>query len=283
VSLYHRLLRQGGAEERRLVQVERGPDRAVLTLCDPERRNPLSAALMVQLQARLVDLAADPSLRTVVITGRDPAFSAGGDLEMIGSGARTIQDPADPADTADAWRWIRRQFGGVVRAIAASDKIFIAAINGPAAGVGLAFALACDVIIASERAVLVPAFGRLGLVPEVGTSWLLTRRLGYHAALARYITGQHIDAAEAARLGLVQEVCPHPELLHAAQRWCDRVAAFPPHAVEMTKPLLRAAADAPWEQALTLEEYAEANCFSTATLPAAATAIKASPRPGPDA
>lgn len=92
-----------------------------------------------------------------------------------------------------------------------AHKTFIAAVNGSAAGVGLAFALACDIIIASERAVLVPAFGRLGLVPEVGTSWLLTRRLGYQGALALYVRGGHIEAEEALRLGLVQEVRPPEE------------------------------------------------------------------------
>jgi 2-(1,2-epoxy-1,2-dihydrophenyl)acetyl-CoA isomerase len=148
--------------------------------------------------------------------------------------------------------------------------------NGPAAGVGLAFALACDVIIASERAVLVPAFGRLGLVPEVGTSWLLTRRLGYHAAVAFYVQGRQIEAAEALRRGLVQEVHPHAELLGAADRWCDEITRLPTHAFEMTKPLLRAAADAPWDQSLALEEYGEANCFSTATLSLAAAKLKAS-------
>jgi 2-(1,2-epoxy-1,2-dihydrophenyl)acetyl-CoA isomerase len=140
----------------------------------------------------------------------------------------------------------------------------------------LAFALACDIIIASERAVLVPAFGRLGLVPEVGTSWLLTRRLGYHEALALYVGGRHIEAEEAARLGLVHEVLPHDELRSGAERWCERVGRLPAHAFEMTKPLLRVAADAPWEQALAIEEYAEGNCFSTAALSQAAAAIKAS-------
>jgi 2-(1,2-epoxy-1,2-dihydrophenyl)acetyl-CoA isomerase len=278
MTLYSEMLSEGASDERRLVHVERDQTWAVITLCDPERLNPLSPGLMVQLRARLNDLTADPSLRAIVITGQDPAFCAGGDLDMIESGARAIQGASDPSDTTDAWRWIRRQFGGVVRTIASTDKIFIAAVNGAAAGVGLAFALACDVIIASDRAVLVPAFGRLGLVPEVGTSWLLTRRLGYHSAMALYITGRHLDAAEAARLGLVQEVHPHHELLPAAQRWCERISAFPPHALEMTKPLLRAAADAPWEQSLKLEEYAEANCFSTTALPAAAAAIKASTR-----
>jgi len=278
MTLYTELLGKGASDQRRLVHVERDQTRAVLTLCDPERLNPLSAGLMVQFQAHVMGLTADTSLRTIVITGQDPAFCAGGDLDMIESGAKAIQTASDPSDTTDAWRWIRRQFGGLVRTVTSADKIFIAAVNGAAAGVGLAFALACDVIIASERAVLVPAFGRLGLVPEVGTSWLLTRRLGYHSAMALYITGRHIDAAEAAQLGLVQEIHPHHELLPAAQRWCERISQFPPHALEMTKPLLRAAPDAASEQSLKLEEYAEANCFSTTALPAAAAAIKASTR-----
>jgi 2-(1,2-epoxy-1,2-dihydrophenyl)acetyl-CoA isomerase len=178
MSLYPDLLKEGRAQEGSLVSVERNESHAVITLHDPERLNALTAGLVLQLQDRLAELAADPTLRSVVLTGEDPAFSAGGDLEMIERGATAIQDATEAADSTDAWRWIRRQFGGVVRTIASTDKAFIAAVNGPAAGVGLAFALACDLIIASEKAILVPAFGRIGLVPEVGTSWLLTRRLG---------------------------------------------------------------------------------------------------------
>ena len=106
----------------------------------------------------------------------------------------------------------------------------MAALNGAAAGVGLAWALTCDLVIASERAVIVPAFGRLGLIPEVGTSWALTRRLGYQGALAYYLRGDHIDAPTALRLGLVQEVVAHDRLLEAADEWCSRVAEMPPHA-----------------------------------------------------
>jgi 2-(1,2-epoxy-1,2-dihydrophenyl)acetyl-CoA isomerase len=275
MNRYSDLLERGHSEERPLVSVDRDQQRAIVTLREPDRLNPLSPGLVVQLRERLAELTPDPNLRAIVLTGEDPAFSAGGDLEMIESGARAIRDAGDPADTTDAWRWIRRQFGGVVRTIASTDKAFIAAINGAAAGVGLAFALACDLIIASEKAVLVPAFGRLGLVPEVGTSWLLTRRLGYQAALALYVRGAHIDADEAMRLGLVQEIHPHDKLLAGAERWCERVASMPPHAFEMTKPLLRSAAEASWEESLKFEEYAEANCFSTRALAEAAAAIKA--------
>jgi 2-(1,2-epoxy-1,2-dihydrophenyl)acetyl-CoA isomerase len=274
VTRYVDLLEQGAAETRVLVGVERSGAKAVVTLRDPGRLNCLSAGLMVQLRARLDELAADPDLRAVVITGEDPAFSAGGDLEMIEHGSHAIRDAGASSDTTDAWRWIRREFGGVVRRIAATDKAFIAAVNGAAAGVGLAFVLACDIVVASERAVFAPAFGRLGLVPEVGTSWLLTRRLGYQQAIALYVSGRHIEAERALELGLVQEVCGHDELLDVADRWSECALALPAHAFEMTKPLLRAAADASWEQALALEEYAEGNCFSTATLSDAAAEIK---------
>jgi len=228
VSTYPELLEDGKAEQRSLVKLERKENRAVLTLSDPGRLNSLTTGLVLQLRARLAELANDPGLRNIVITGEDPAFSAGGDLEMIETGSNAIRESTQPADTTDAWRWIRRQFGGVVRTIAGTDKAFIAAVNGPAAGVGLAIALACDIIVASERAVLIPAFGRLGLVPEVGTSWLLTRRLGYHGAIALYVRGRPIDAEEALRLGLVQEVHPHDELLTAAERWCARWTSFRP-------------------------------------------------------
>jgi hypothetical protein len=102
-----------------------------------------------------------------------------------------------PEGATDVWRWIRYEFGGVVRLIARSDTAFVAALDGPAAGVGLAWALACDVIVASEEAVLVPAFGRLGLHPEVGRSWTLTRRLGYEGAFVFFAGGRHLTAGEA--------------------------------------------------------------------------------------
>ena len=114
----------------------------------------------------------------MVLTGTDPGFSAGGDLRMMDQAPDAL---TSAEGTTDIWRWIRYQFGAIARLIARSDTAFIAALNGPAAGVGLAWALTCDLVIASERARIVPAFGRLGLLPEVGTSWALTRRLATRA------------------------------------------------------------------------------------------------------
>src|ERR1700744_1440393 len=261
-SLYAGMVADGDDPDApRRVRVERRDDRAVLTLDEPDRLNALSAPLVRQLRRALESLAADTGIRSVVLTGADPGFSAGGDLKMMRS---AIEQLSHPEGVADVWRWIRREFGGIARLIAGSDTIFVAALNGAAAGVGPAGALTCDLTIASERAVIVPAFGRLGLIPEVGTSWALTRRLGYPGALAYYLRGDHIDAHTAQRLGFVQQVVEHDGLLATADEWCSRAAAMPAHAVAMTKPLLRAAADASWNDAVTLEEFAEPTCFTTA-------------------
>jgi 2-(1,2-epoxy-1,2-dihydrophenyl)acetyl-CoA isomerase len=222
----------------------------------------LSAALTVQLHRALRELGADPAVAAIVLTGADPAFSAGGDLRLM-TGYAQDQIRSGPGGTTEIWRWIRGQFGGVVRTIVGADKAMIAAVNGAAAGVGLAFALACDVIVVSERARIVPAFGRIGLLPEVGTSWLLNRRLGYQRTFGLFARGRHLSGAEAYELGLANEVVPHDELMPAALRWAADVAELPPHVVPMMKPLLRAAADMTWDQAIAMEELAEPNTFTT--------------------
>lgn len=261
MGIYDNLVHEGESATERYVRVERRGDRALVVLHEPERLNVLSAPLVIQAKEAITALAADRAVRSVVLTGEGRAFSAGGDLEMMGYAEEHL---VDDAGSTDIWRWIRYEFGGVVRLIARSDTAFIAAINGAAAGVGLAWALACDVVVASERALLVPAFGRLGLLPEVGTSWALTRRLGYQGAFAFFVGGRHLTAAEAHELGLVQEVVAPDDLLGAADAWSDRIAALPPHALAMAKPLLRAAADSSWDASLAMEEFAEPNCFTTA-------------------
>jgi 2-(1,2-epoxy-1,2-dihydrophenyl)acetyl-CoA isomerase len=260
MTFYEDTVRRGVEETERFVSVDRGSDRAIITLEDPDKLNVLTAPLVQQLKAALAALVGERSIRTIVLTGADPGFSAGGDLRMMEEAPEAL---VSAPGATDIWRWIRYEFGGIVRVIARSDTAFIAAINGPAAGVGLAWALTCDLAIASERARIVPAFGRLGLLPEVGTSWAITRRLGYQGAFAYYAGGEHLDARRALELGLVHEVVPHDELLPAAHAWCDRIAALPEHALTMTKPLLRAAADGTWEGTLAMEEFAEPQCFTT--------------------
>jgi 2-(1,2-epoxy-1,2-dihydrophenyl)acetyl-CoA isomerase len=260
MTFYDDLVSSGREVRDPVVRVERGADRAVVTLDDPAKLNVLTAPLVAQLKSALEELVADRAIRSIVLTGADPGFSAGGDLRMM---EETPAALASAEGATDIWRWIRYEFGGIVRLIARSDTAFIAAINGPAAGVGLAWALTCDLAIASERARIVPAFGRLGLLPEVGTSWAITRRLGYQGAFAYYAGGEQLDAERARELGLVHEVVPHDSLLTAADEWCTRIAGLPAHALAMTKPLLRAAADGSWEGTLAMEEFAEPTCFTT--------------------
>jgi 2-(1,2-epoxy-1,2-dihydrophenyl)acetyl-CoA isomerase len=260
---YADVVAEGLRSEERLVEVDRDGDRATVTLNDPDKRNVLSAPLMVQLLAATEELARDREVRSIILTGAGPGFSTGGDLRMMQAAVERFADPTDEEGATMPWQWIRYQFGAMVRLIGRTDKAFVAALNGPAAGVGLAFALTCDIAVAAEDAVIVPAFGRLGLVPEVGTSWALTRALGYRRAFAYYAGGEHIDARRAAELGLVNEVVPADELLPRAHEWCDRIGELPAHALPIAKPLLRAAADASWEQALTIEEFAEPMCFTT--------------------
>ena len=259
---YEELVASARATERRYVAVERDGMRATVRLDDPEKLNVLSAPLTVQLLDALRDLAAEPEVRAIVLTGTDPAFSAGGDLRLMSGFAQPVLREGEEGAYA-IWKWIRRQFGGVARTIVETDKAFIAAVNGPAAGVGLAFALACDVIVVSERARIVPAFGRIGLIPEVGNSWLLTRRLGYQRAFGLFASGEHLSGERAAEMGLVNEVVPHDELIPAAERWCAHVEALPAHVLAMMKPLLRRTADMTWDQAITMEEFAEPACFTT--------------------
>ena len=260
---------------------------AIVTMDDPATLNALSPTLMIQLRDTLEDVARNPDIKCVVLTGADPAFCSGGQLELIKAASTQVHtnsavdrwDPDAPytpgGGTAEPWRFIRMQFGSVVRLITNSNALFVAAVNGPAAGVGMAFALACDAVIASkERARIVPAFGRLGLLPEVGTSWAVTRKLGYQGAFAFFMEGQPLDADAALRLGLVQRVVPHAELIPASLSWCARMLSLPPHTVEMTKTLLRSVSDLPFEPALRMEELAEANVFSTRALPLAAELIR---------
>jgi 2-(1,2-epoxy-1,2-dihydrophenyl)acetyl-CoA isomerase len=261
---YLDLVEEARAVGGELVVVERPVDgAAVVRLSDPEKLNVLSAALTLQLQDALASLVVDPGVRTIVLTGADPAFSAGGDLRMMARDGQAMIREGE-GGTTELWRWIRERFGGIVRTIVRTDKAFVAAVNGAAAGVGLAFALACDVIIVSDRARIVPAFGRIGLLPEVGTSWLLTRRLGYQRTFGLFAAGEHLSGAEAFEAGLANELVPHDDLMPAALRWAERVNALPPHVVPMMKPQLRAAADMTWDHALAMEEFAEPSTFTTA-------------------
>lgn len=262
ITSYPDALKIAREHTKRFVLVERDGARAVVRMHDPGKLNALSLPLTVQLHDALEKLTADHDVRCIVLTGTDPAFSAGGDLHLMQNVLHPMVDHGAGGATS-AWQWVKGQFGGIARLITRSDKPFVAAINGAAAGVGLAFALSCDIILASDRARCVPAFGQLGLVPESGLSWLITRRIGYQRAFELFTSGRHLSGEEAERMGIVNTVVPHEKLMGAADDWCERFERLPEHVPAMMKPMLRAAADMTWDTAIAMEEIAMPPCFTT--------------------
>jgi enoyl-CoA hydratase len=199
---------------------------AVLTLSHPERRN----ALNIELSGKLVDAVraavTDDGVGAIVITGEDPAFCAGGDLAEL---AR-----ADPAT-------LHTVYAGFL-AIAQCPLPTIAAVNGAAVGAGLNLALACDLRMAGPRAKFDARFLSLGLHPGGGYTWMLQRLLGPQAAAALTLFGDVLDAAEAARIGLVHKVAE--DVLPAALELAGRAAAAPRDLVVATKATMRLTAGA---------------------------------------
>lgn len=261
VDSYQALIRACEEEESNFVRVKRDGVVATVTLHDPQHYNALTPSLCYQLHLTLQALSQEPALRVIILTGEDPAFCAGGDLNLIKQCEDFISEGKDGAATV--WRWIRYQFGGIARILNQSDKYFIAALNGPAAGVGLSFAFACDYLIGSTKAELVMAFGQIGLAPEVGTNWHLTRRVGYHKAMELFIAGERIPSSRALELGLINRQCPHEDLLPEAKSWASKVCHVPQNTTEIAKAQMRKCADMSWEQAITMEEFAEPICFTT--------------------
>jgi len=262
------------ADARELIVVERPqPSVAIVQMQDGENMNALSGALTVQLRRALADVTADPAVRVVVLTGTEDVFSVGGDWRLMRDRGHTYATRDE--GTTGLWMWIRQQFGGIARLIVQSDKVVVSAICGPAAGVALAWALNSDLIVAAEDARLVTAFGRIGLVPEVGTNWALTRCLGYARAFELFVTGKILSGREAYDLGLINAAVSRDRVMSVVEQWCERVCALPVHAVAMTKPLMRAAADMSWQHAILTEEFAEPNTFTTRAHQTAVNALLA--------
>lgn len=258
---YEAFVEEARAEAPRFVRSERVGDVVTITLTDPASMNALSPSLMVGLNDALRAALDARGVRAVVLTG-EGAFCAGGDLRMMRDVAHPMLREAS-VGAPGIWQWIRHQFGGVVRQLHQSDKAVVSAVVGPAAGVGMAFVLASDQVFAAHDASFLLAFSRLGLVPEVGTSWRLVRQLGHAKTLELFLRRTPLDGAEMVALGLANQALPAQDVLPAAQAWAAHVAKLPPHLFPMTKTLLRQAASMSFEQALAMEEFAEPLCFTT--------------------
>jgi len=188
------------------LRVERGGDAARLILNRPARRNAIDPAMIAALDAAIADAASDRAVRVVTITGSGSAFCAGADL--ISAGA---------TDSAAILAFIDSA-GQVFDAIRACPKPVIAAINGLALAGGLELALACDIIIAAEEAMIGDGHATYGMFPGAGGAALLPGRIGYHAAMHLLCTGRTLPASRLMALGLVQDIAPSEQFAELVAR-----------------------------------------------------------------
>ncbi|CAN5730001.1 crotonase/enoyl-CoA hydratase family protein [soil metagenome] len=207
-----------------------------LTMNEPARRNPLTGNTAVADFLVAIDrINNDSSVRAVILTGAGTAFSSGGD----------IKDMERQASGEVTGMQIRQEYrSGIQRlplALFNLEVPVIAAVNGAAIGAGMDLACMCDVRIASEHAKFAESFVKLGIIPGDGGAWLLPRLIGLSRASEMSFTGDVISAETAQNWGLVSRVVPAAELLPAAMDLATRIAANPPHAVRLTKRLLREA------------------------------------------
>lgn len=208
------------------------------TLNRPEQRNAISDAEMIDALVAAVDrVNHDVQVRAVVLTGAGSAFSAGGNVKKMRD--RTEAFSGLPHEIRDNYRHgIQR----ITRGFDRCDVPVVAAVNGPAVGAGCDLAAMCDVRIASETAWFAESFVKLGIIPGDGGAWLLPRIIGHARASEMALTGDRVSADQALAWGLVNRVVPAESLMEAASAMASRIAANPPHAVRMTKKLLREAA-----------------------------------------
>lgn len=241
-----------------LLAAQEGPV-LTLTLNRPGRLNALDDELLAGLTAAWHG-AQDPSVRAVVLTGAGRGFCSGADLRTSGKG--------------DGPRGLRYTFNPAMLAMAALDRPVIAAVNGPAAGAGLALACAADIRIASSAATFVPAFLAVGVAPDMGTSFFLPRILGYPAALRWMLSGRTVGAAEAQAMGLVDEVVESPDaLLPRARELAGEIARLAPAAVQATKRLFGSSLGAGLPAQLEAEAELQARVVADPARAAAGAAV----------
>ena len=218
---------------------------ATLTLNRPERLNALSSPMIDGLLEALPRLAADAAVAVVVLTGAGRGFCAGGDVKSMAEGSSQL-------GLDDAVQRLRGRME-VSRLLHQIPKPTIAMVNGPAAGAGLAMALACDLRVASESARFITAFAKVGFSGDFGGSYFLSKLVGTGRARELYYTGEPLDAAQALALGVVNTVVPEFELLEATTALAQRLAHGPGVALGLMKRNFNAAETGTLSELLDLE------------------------------
>lgn len=234
------------ASDKLLVALENGIKR--ITINRPERRNALDGETMILLREEIERSAEDES-RVVILTGAGDSFCAGADLQAVGQ--REV----------DVTTSLRERTNPTILAMRKLAKPIIARIHGHAVGVGCNYALACDILIASDQAKFGQVFIKIGLMPDGGSTYFLPRIVGYAKAFELMATGDIFDARDALALGLVNRVVAFSELDATVNAMAGRLAASPPIALAKIKEGLANGERSDLAGALEFEAVNQGDCF----------------------
>ena len=255
------------------VKVENDEGVMLLTLHDPPTRNAINPDMAREFFEALDRFEDDPELRVLLLTGSEPSFCSGANVRGFSSSIRAREEKDEPADvrpwgTMEA-RHAKRFDAESSRApemvlrLQEQQKPTIAAVNGHAIGAGMGLALACDVRLASEKAIFSEAFVRMGLIPADGSCWNLPRLIGVSNTLLLQYTGDRVDGPEALRLGLVSRLVPDDQLMDSALELAQLVAQGATRSQSLIKYLVTRSADQSFREHLDLAHVAQDQARST--------------------
>lgn len=226
---------------------------AIIQMNNPKAMNALEGELSAELLDAYKDVAADPQIGAVILTGAEKAFCAGGDLKKLSKGFESVEAGYD----------YMKSFRAMVTTFMNMPKPTIAAVNGYAVGAGFCIAMQADLILASDKAKFGMAFQGVGLIPDLAGMYTLPRLVGLQRAKELIFTGRTVDAAEAKEMGIINQIVAHDDLLAEAKKLATKLANGPRVALRMAKNVINDSINMTLEQLLDLEPHAQAICFAS--------------------
>ncbi|MGV6829307.1 MAG: enoyl-CoA hydratase-related protein [Flavobacteriales bacterium] len=216
---------------------------ATITLNRPEVFNSFNREMALRFQKTLDQCNNNTEVRSIVITGNGKAFCAGQDLKEV----------TTPELNPGFRKILEEHYNPIVKRIRDIKKPIIAAVNGVAAGAGANIALACDMVLASDKASFIQAFSKIGLVPDSGGTFFLPRLIGFQKASALMMTGDKVTASEAEKIGMIYKVIPSEEFENYIKTFSENIAQMPTQALGFIKEMLNKSLVNTFEQQLELE------------------------------
>lgn len=249
------------------LELERRGAAMIIRLNRPEALNAWNRKLAVELLAAVRDAADDDAVRAVCVTGNGRAFSSGADLRDLAARGVT------PEGHVDVYTTLTTIYHPILTTLRRMPKPVVAALNGPAVGIGASLALACDLLLAAESAYMLLGFANVGLVPDGGALALLSARAGTGRAAEMALLGERIPASALRRWGLVNAVLPDHELEDSVAATLDRLAAGPTRSYAGTKRQINAWAHERLDEQLELEARIQQELAATADFTEGVTAF----------